>query len=371
MTDDPNQQTLETFNDTDTDPTHQTNTNTTDHTTTGQEHPPQPDDQPNTPTEQTHHQDTNTDTPTDDPTTTTTSPSTPDDPTPDAHADSPFDFTRGDLDIDPDHALTEQAVNELVGDSSPSPPLADQITTLATHAPKPTSTESRFARMCYMLARAQTGALRGYNLRDSMIPLRDHIEAELDISFADAIAHEIITEKRVLGQEKYFRLTDHARESLHAVDHPNPGVLDDTTPILRDGPIHNRSVLEGADWLRETQNVTRVETPYFDADRPVDLAGFRDGHRVWLGEAVAAEDDFNAVSTSIGMLRDLDAKVLVIVEDSSVAVALFDALDAAGLLDIPPDITYRKYSVAQFRERLYPEVDALPFDRLTALSTLL
>ncbi|QDX41771.1 hypothetical protein [Salarchaeum sp. JOR-1] len=353
---------------TDTDPSTDTQAKppSTDHTTTTDTADTPTDDTTTTPTTDAHDADDDS----------ATTPSTTASPTERSAAAtesagtaaSPFDFTKSAS--DDSHPLTRDGSNALTADTLPSPPLADQINTLATHPPEPTTHDGRLARACYVIARAQTGSLPGYSLQDSMVPLRDHLEAELDIDFTALIDQNLLTEKRLNGHAKYYRVTDRARSALHTSDHPNPGVLDDTLPILRDGPLHNRAILEAANWLQTTQPITHITTPYAGTPEPIDFGGSHNDTLRWLGEAVAAEDDLTAVCNRLKILANTDANVIVVVENSTVASNLLDALATTDLIDIPPDIAYHNFSIAQFHTRLFPQLDNLPVDELTALTTL-
>lgn len=296
-------------------------------------------------------------------------PTSPPDETPDTIS---FAFDPDTLSITPSNPLAEYTVTALTS-TSLAPPLSDTIEYLTHCEPQPTTDTDRIVRTLYIIGCAQLNALAGYDVRDSMIPVREQVEAELNVP-VNALTDTALTEKQVCGREKYYGLTATGRQYLQETDHPDFGLKGAQTPVLTDGPVHNRAVLATAEALLAAQTVTETDTPHTDTEPPVDIAGYTDGTRTCLGEVIAAED---IADQRAQPLRDrltlLDARPeqsLLVFESSPVAVECLTHLDRADVIDIPGDIEYRNYSIAQLQRMVLPELTHGAFSRIESLATL-
>lgn len=288
----------------------------------------------------------------------------------------PFTINRSDI-PEGSHPLSEDAVTGLLTDG-PEPPLEDAVHSLATRDPTPTTAEERYARALYIYGRAQIDALPGYSLDESMIPLRDCIEAELDVSTNKLTDNDLITAKRLDARWKYYRLSTKGRHFIKQSGHPSVALLQDQTqPVIQNGPIHNRGVRLGGGWLLAATECNQVAQPDLQSPTPIDLGGFVDGERRWVGEVVSAEDvnqesqDSNTLVERCRYVTARPERSLLIFEDSSVAVATFRQLDINDVIDIPECINYHRYSIAQLRQRVLPEIDSNSIDQIESVVTLM
>jgi hypothetical protein len=292
-----------------------------------------------------------------------------------------FTFERGDLPAAAE-PLTQNALDSLLS-NGPNAPLSESVKSVASHSPVPDSEKQRRARGLFIYGCAQMGALNGYDLSASMINLRDCIEDKLAISTKELVENGQLREKRLDGRWKYYRLTEAGRRFIEKADHPTFDMLRPVVDraIVGDGPIHNRGVLLGGDWLIRETATENVVQPELDTEVELDLGGYVDGERRWLGEVVAREDvhpDSGArnepAETFLKRIRHLENRseqTFLVFESSPVAVRAINRLDAEGIFDLPADIDYRQYSIAQLREHLLPRIEHCPFDHIESLATLL
>lgn len=292
----------------------------------------------------------------------------------------PFTIPRSNL-PDSTGELEKDAIAALLSDG-PDPPLRDSIRTLSRQDPRPTEREGRIARALYIYGRAQIGALPGYDLSESMVELRDHIEDTLDVSTPLLVRNGCLSEKLVDGRLKYFRLTKTGRRFLWQAEHPDVGILhpEVEVPVLGDGAVHNLGVRLGCSWLTHQTQCEHVAQPDLSGQRASDLGGYKDAKRDWVGEVVVAEDLHQANSDAEGLpdtvlnhiqyLANTPGQSLLVFESSPVAVTTITRLDHAGEIHVPPDITYRNFSIAQLQQRVLPEIEHGAFDRIESISTL-
>ncbi|MFB6198079.1 MAG: hypothetical protein ABEI52_07415, partial [Halobacteriaceae archaeon] len=293
---------------------------------------------------------------------------------------TPFTIPRSKI-PESDGRLEEDTRAAFLNDG-PDPPLRDSIRTLSRQDPRPTEREGRIARALYIYGRAQIGALPGYDLSESMVELRDHIEDTLDVSIDSLVTNGYLAEKLVDGRLKYFGLTETGRQFLWQSNHPDVRIFrpDIVVPVLGDGAVHNLGVRQGGDWLSQTRECKQVAQPDLSGSHDLDLGGYKDAKRTWAGEVVAAEDlsqdtserssPSDTVLSRIQYLGGSAGQSLLVFESSPVAVRAITQLDHAGEIHVPADITYRNFSIAQLQQRLVPEINHGAFDQIESISTL-